>query len=99
MSRIIIRGSLYEVKKVEKKSIKMKKYLIPALVLCSLTLFNCNKKEKTEKQIKVQMNMVNDSTAEATITITEETDGEKNEVIKVIKGTPDKVKSQIDSLK
>jgi len=77
----------------------MKKYLIPALVLCSLTLFNCNKKEKTEKQIKVQMNMVNDSTAEATITITEETDGEKNEVIKVIKGTPDKVKSQIDSLK
>ena len=46
-------------------------------MLCTLTLFNCNKKEKTEKQIKVQMNMVNDSTAEATITITEETDGEK----------------------
>lgn len=77
----------------------MKKYLLPTLALCALTMFNCSKKEKTEKQIKVEMNMVNDSTAEATVTITEETGGEKTEVVKVIKGEPGKVKSQIDSLK
>jgi hypothetical protein len=77
----------------------MKKYLLPTLALCALTMFNCSKKEKAEKQIKVEMNMVNDSTAEATVTITEETDGEKTEVVKVIKGEPGKVKSQIDSLK
>jgi outer membrane lipoprotein-sorting protein len=70
-----------------------------AAVLCSVLLFNCSKKENTEKQIKVEMKMLNDSTAEATVTVAESSGGTKNETVKVIQGKPEKVKAQIDSLK
>ena len=58
----------------------------------------CTKAEqKTEKQVKVEMNMINDSTAEATVTISEDSAGEKKETVSVIKGHPKQIQQEIES--
>lgn len=63
-------------------------------------LQSCQRQEnKKEKEVKVEMKMVNDSTAEATITIKEDSAGATKETVQVIKGNPKEVKDQVENQK
>lgn len=66
------------------------------LALCA----SCTPAEKkVEKEVIVEMNTLNDSTAEATVTITEDSAGNKKEIIRVIKGHPKEVQVQVKEVK
>lgn len=78
--------------------------IIQSTIIVSLIflpmLQGCKKQEeKREKEVKVEMKMVNDSTAEATITIKEDSAGTSKETVQVIKGNPTEVKAQVENQK
>lgn len=78
---------------------KAKTTLILSLIFLPL-LFSCQPKESNkQKEVKVEMKMVNDSTAEATITIKEDSAGNVKETVQVVKGNPQEVKSQVENQK
>ena len=56
-------------------------------------------KEKVEKEVKVEMTVSGDSTAEATVTVTTDSAGNEVQTIKVIKGTPESVKTTVSKLR
>ena len=56
-------------------------------------------KEKVEKEVKVEMTVSGDSTAEATVTVTTDSAGNEVQTIKVIKGTPETVKTTVSKLR
>lgn len=77
------------------------KNFLQLVVLLSVVSFSCSSPEKktVEKEVIVEMTTLNDSTAEATVTITEDSAGNKKEVIRVIKGHPKEVQVQVKEVK
>ena len=72
--------------------------LLPFILL--LTFFGCSQKqEKVEKNVTVEMSVTGDSAAVATVTITTDSAGNEVQEVKVIKGTPESVKTTIKELK
>ncbi|MFZ9504726.1 MAG: hypothetical protein ACO263_09170 [Cyclobacteriaceae bacterium] len=66
----------------------------------TLLLTNCTpKEEKVEKKVTVEMSVANDSTAEATVTITTDSAGNEVQTIEVVKGSPETVKTTIEKYK
>jgi len=66
----------------------------------TLLLTNCApKEEKVEKKVTVEMSVANDSTAEATVTITTDSAGNEVQTIEVVKGSPETVKTTIEKYK
>ncbi|MFM9074512.1 MAG: hypothetical protein ACKORJ_02965, partial [Bacteroidota bacterium] len=55
--------------------------------------------EKVEKEVKVEMTVSGDSAAEATVTVTTDSAGNEVQTIKVIKGTPESVKTTVSKLR
>ena len=72
--------------------------LMTALLLTAACSGNTSK-EKVEKEVKVEMTVSGDSTAEATVTVTTDSAGNEVQTIKVIKGTPETVKTTISKLR
>lgn len=69
-------------------------------VILMLIFFGCTgKQEKVEKNVTVEMTVQGDSTAEATVTITTDSAGNEVQEVKVIKGTPETVKTTIKEFK
>lgn len=76
----------------------MKNLLFAPVLL--LGLINCApKQEKVEKQVTVEMSVSNDSTAEATVTITTDSAGNEVQRVEVIKGSPESVKTTVEQYK
>lgn len=72
--------------------------LISFTIICMLTA--CSpKQEKVEKKVTVEMNVSNDSTAEATVTVSTDSAGNEVQSVKIIKGTPESVKTTIEKEK
>lgn len=77
----------------------MKKFNL-SLIIIALSAAGCSeKKEKIEKNVTVEMSVSGDSTAEATITITTDSAGNEVQEVKVIRGTPESVKTTVKELK
>ena len=69
----------------------------PFIFCLALLLTNCApKEEKVEKKVTVEMSVANDSTAEATVTITTDSAGNEVQTIEVVKGSPETVKTTIE---
>lgn len=77
----------------------MKKNVLLTAILLAAVAACAPKQEKVEKEVKVEMTMINDSTAEATVTISEDSAGEKKETVSVIKGHPKSIQQEIESKK
>jgi len=75
------------------------KALFFSLIVTSLVTGCIADKNKVEKEVIVEMTTLNDSTAEATVTITEDSAGNKKEIIRVIKGHPEEVEVQLREVK
>lgn len=77
------------------------KNFLQFVAIFSIVSFGCSAPEKktVEKEVIVEMNTLNDSTAEATVTITQDSAGNKKEVIRVIKGHPKEVQVQVKEVK
>ena len=72
----------------------------PFIFCLALLLTNCTpKEEKVEKKVTVEMSIANDSTAEATVTITTDSAGNEVQTIEVVKGSPETVKTTIEKYK
>ena len=78
---------------------KAMKFLHINLILLAIAAGCSAPEKKVEKEVIVEMNTLNDSTAEATVTITEDSAGNKKEVIRVIKGHPKEVQVQVKEVK
>lgn len=64
------------------------------------SLLSCSpKKETVEKKVTVEMSVTNDSTAEATVTVTTDSAGNEVQSVQIIKGTPESVKTTIEKEK
>ena len=75
------------------------KFLHINLILLVIAAGCAAPEKKVEKEVIVEMNTLNDSTAEATVTITQDSAGNKTEVIRVIKGHPKEVQVQVKEVK
>jgi hypothetical protein len=72
--------------------------LLPFILL--MTFLGCSQKqEKVEKNVTVEMSVKGDSVAEASVTITTDSAGNEIQEVKVIRGTPESVKTTIKELK
>jgi hypothetical protein len=70
------------------------------LTIAALSVSGCSeKKEKVEKNVTVEMSVSGDSTAEATVTITTDSAGNEVQEVRVIKGTPESVKTTVKEIK
>ncbi len=72
--------------------------LLSALFLTAACSGNTSK-EKVEKEVKVEMTVSGDSTAEATVTVTTDSAGNEVQTIQVIKGSPESVKTTVSKLR
>lgn len=72
-----------------------------SFIFCLVLLLNscAPKEEKVEKKVTVEMSVANDSTAEATVTITTDSAGNEVQTIEVVKGSPETVKTTIEKYK
>lgn len=78
---------------------RMKTLSIITLVLFSALSACSPKQEKVEKKVTVEMTVSNDSTAEATVTVTTDSAGNEVQSVKIIKGTPESVKTTVEQQK
>ena len=58
-----------------------------------------NTKENIEKEVKVEMTVEGDSTAEATVTVTTDSAGREVQTVQIIKGTPESVKTTVSKFR
>lgn len=77
----------------------MKNSLAILVILFTSTVACSPKQEKVEKKVTVEMTVANDSTAEATVTVTTDSAGNEVQSIKVLRGTPESVKTTIEQQK